>query len=156
MLRVATATLLFVTLCIMLQSTLAHPTKSEKRDFFDLDSEDSYEDETILDAEQQRTNLGKLSSVVVIIKNQFKEIIQEMGLQIIQYLLYIFQQFKVKLLTKLGLYTLSDIFQAIFDRVTDFMTDSPSEILYFPDQVQTTSEPVTAFLNSYWPLLRRD
>lgn len=152
MFRVAVAVLL-VTLCIMIQSASAQPTKSRNFGFLDIDSEDSYEDETILDTDHQRANLGKLSSVMALIKNQFKEIIQEIGLHILQYLQYVFQQFKGKLLTKLGLYTLSDIFQAIFDRVTNIMAESPSEMLYLPEQVRTTSEPATAY-NSYWPLLR--
>lgn len=153
MFRVATATLLCITLYIMIQSTASQPTKSRDFGLLGLDSEDSFEDETILDADQPTTNLGKLSSVTVLIKNQFKEIIQEIGLQVLQYLTYIFHQLKVKLLTKLGFYTLSDIFHAIFDRVTTFVADSPSEMLYFSEQLKTTSEP-PVFLNSYWPLFR--
>lgn len=154
MFRATTATLLCVTLSIVVQTALAQPTKSRDLGLLGVDSEDSFEDEIILDGEQQRTNLGKLSSVTLLIKNQFKEIIQDIGLQVLQYVLYVFQQLKVKLLTKFGLYTLSDILQAIFDGVTNFVADSPSDTFYYPERVKTTSEPTTAFLNSYWPLLR--
>lgn len=154
MLRVATATVLCIILCIMVQNASTQPTKSRDYGLLDLDSEDSFEDQTILDADQQRTNLGKLSSVMILIKNQFKEIIQELGLQGLQYLVYIFQHLKVKLLTKLGFYTLSDIFQAISDRITSFVTDYPTEMLYFPQHVKTTSEHAPVFHDSYWPLFR--
>lgn len=150
-------TILCLALCVMVMVQSASVQNTKKRDLeslLGLDSEESSLDETVLGEEQHRTNFGNLGTVISVIKTQFKEIITEIGLQSLQTVLYIFQQLKVKLLTKLGFYTLADIVNAVLDGVTSFLVDSPPEL--YASHVVTTTKPPKPYFNSYWPLYRQN
>nr|XP_053604524.1 uncharacterized protein LOC128671789 [Plodia interpunctella] len=64
---------------------------------------------------------GEFGTVLLAIKDQFREIIEDLLFQGFAYCKIHLQQFKVNLLRKLGMYTLSDVFHIIFDGVNDFV-----------------------------------
>ncbi|KPI94140.1 hypothetical protein RR46_06591 [Papilio xuthus] len=68
-------------------------------------------------------DLSSILPFVSMIKSQVRDIISELALQVFEYVRNIAQNFKVRLLRKLGKYTLSDVFHLMFDGVVDFVKD---------------------------------
>lgn len=77
------------------------------------------------------------------IKEQFKGVIEEIIENALTYVKTIFKEIRVKVLKKLGKWTLSDIFHSIFDGVTDFVNDSTIIPQLFDDDKDISSEHVT-------------
>ncbi|KAJ2951124.1 hypothetical protein O0L34_g5512 [Tuta absoluta] len=104
------------------QSGLSILGLEDSREYI-LPAEDAY------DLEETRSNIG--GAVLLTIKNQFKVIVEELCLQIFQYVTDIFYQFKAKLLNKLDAYTLKDVLSAVLDGVADFVVESPPNVNYY-------------------------
>lgn len=70
---------------------------------------------------------GELRTVLGTIKMQFREIIEELLLQVLNYIKEIMKQLKAKLLKKLGFYSLSDVLRVALDGLADFIYEPVPE-----------------------------
>lgn len=97
------------------------------------------EDDEMPVLEDYRTKpLGELRTVLSTIKEQFREIIEDLMAQVLSYFIEILAQIKVRLLKKLARYSLSDVLEVIFDGFTDFIIEP------VPDYYETTRKPVSS------------
>ncbi|KAL4716070.1 hypothetical protein ACJJTC_013847 [Scirpophaga incertulas] len=64
---------------------------------------------------------GDLGVVISAIKNQFREILREVLYQMVDYFVSVLRHLKLKLIRKLGTYTLADILNFTCDFVTDML-----------------------------------
>lgn len=104
-----------------------------KRDGFDLEEDSSQETKV--------GDLGDLGSLIVIVKEQFRSIIEESVKQIVDYVKAALQNFKIKMLKKLGRWTFSDLFHTVFDGVTDFVIEADA------DAEPSEEEPIASAVN---------
>lgn len=112
--------------CITFQAATAGPTSRDVSLDLGFESEEDQfpEGHSMVESASRIDGLGEVGSILFAVRNQFKGIIEEIGLQLFSYLAKVLQHFKVKLLRKLGMYTLSDVFHTVFDGVTDFVVES--------------------------------
>lgn len=101
----------------------------------------SKESETDVDANVS-LDLSSILPFVSMIKSQVRDIVSELALQVFEYVRNIAQNFKVRLLKKLGKYTLSDVFHLTFDGVVDFVKDEAATSDK-PNVTETISESTT-------------
>lgn len=88
-------------------------------------------------------DLTSIFPVVKMIKGQIKEIVMDLVSQVFQYIRSIAQDIKVRLLKRLGKYTLSDVFHLVFDGVIEFVNDETSESTTKEATTETTTETTT-------------
>ncbi|CAH2047302.1 unnamed protein product, partial [Iphiclides podalirius] len=68
-------------------------------------------------------DLTSILPIVAMVKGQVKEIVLDLVSQVFQYIRAIVQECKVRLLRRLGKYTLSDVFHLVFDGVIEFVNE---------------------------------
>ncbi|XP_028178696.1 uncharacterized protein LOC114366107 [Ostrinia furnacalis] len=101
------------------------------------------DDEEMPIIEDYRTkNYGELRTVLSTIKEQFREIIEDLLVQVVNYFEDILRQIKLKLLKKLSLYKMSDVVRVVFDGVTDFMLEPVPD--YYDEPVRKPA-PVSSY-----------
>ncbi|CAH0720077.1 unnamed protein product, partial [Brenthis ino] len=72
-------------------------------------------------------SFGNISSIITFLKSQFRDIVIDLGIEMVKFIRSILHEFKVRLFKRLGKYTLSDVFHFVFDGVFEFVGESDSE-----------------------------
>lgn len=72
-------------------------------------------------------SFGNIGSIITFLKSQFRDIVIDLGIEVVKFLRSILHEYKVRLFKRLAHYTLSDVFHFVFDGVFEFVGDSDSE-----------------------------
>ncbi|CAH2229094.1 jg2539 [Pararge aegeria aegeria] len=72
-------------------------------------------------------SLGNLEAIITFVKTQIKGVVLDLGIQAFSYLKSILHGCKVRILKKLGKYTISDVFHLIFNGVIEFVNHDGNE-----------------------------
>lgn len=142
--------LISMLLCITFHAASAGPSRDISLDLgFESDEDTFPEEHSMVENDSRIDSLGEVGSILFAVRNQFKGILEEIGLQLFSYLAKILQHFKVKLLRKLGMYTLSDVFHTVFDGVTDFVVESSPNYSYDDTKDFVDVMPVQGYNSPY-------
>lgn len=128
--------LFFVTMWLAAQGAPSvSPDPMLPKDLGYLSSMDSAEEMPEIDNFRTK-QFGELRTVLSTIKLQFREIIEDLLSQLVNYIKDILKQLKLKLLKKLNLFSVSDVIRPVIDGLTDFVVEP------VPEYYEPVREPV--------------
>lgn len=110
-----------------------------------LDSGDQDFNSSLVDS------FGNISSIISFLKSQIRDIIIDIGVEVVKFLRSILHDYKVKLFKRFAKYTISDVFHFVFDGVFEFVgeTNSKEDTLLENEPEESSFRPKYVFPDPY-------